>query len=73
MTISSGYIYPDYHGLKDEWEKLDYPQMAAIARLVTASTLMLADTETAPSWTEISATEPYRKARGVGAAPAGQK
>ncbi|MBL8291662.1 MAG: M20/M25/M40 family metallo-hydrolase [Bryobacterales bacterium] len=63
VTISNGYIYPEYHGLKDEWPKLDYPQMANIVRMAAAATLLLANSETAPSWTEAPATESYRQAQ----------
>jgi len=63
VTISNGYIYPDYHGLKDEWQKLDYPQMANIVRMAAAATLMLANSEAAPSWTEAPAANPYREAQ----------
>lgn len=62
VTISSGYIYPDYHGLKDEWDRLDYVQMAGVTRMVTLASLMLADSADVPKWNEIPATESYREA-----------
>lgn len=63
VTISNGYIYPEYHGLKDEWEKLDYPQMANIVRMATAATLLLANSDATPGWTEAPAANSYREAQ----------
>jgi hypothetical protein len=63
ITISSGYIYPDYHGKGDEWPKLDYPQMESLARMVTASVLLIADAPHPPAWTNAEGAQEYRKAR----------
>ena len=63
VTISNGYIYPEYHGLKDEWEKLDYPQMANIVKMATAATLLLANSDATPAWTEAPAANSYREAQ----------
>jgi hypothetical protein len=63
VTISNGYLYPEYHGLNDEAAKLDYPQMAAITRMVTAATLLLASSSDEPAWTGAPAAKPYRDKR----------
>ncbi len=49
-TVSVAYSFPGYHGLDDEWDKVDYPNMAKVARMAAAGVLLLADTSTAPRW-----------------------
>ena len=43
--------WPDYHGPADEWPKIDFANMERTVRTIAAATLMLADRDTAPSWT----------------------
>ncbi|HLJ45560.1 MAG TPA: M28 family peptidase [Bryobacteraceae bacterium] len=50
------YIYPDYHGLADEWQKIDYDNMAKVDRMMALGTVMLADDANAPQWNESNAT-----------------
>jgi Zn-dependent M28 family amino/carboxypeptidase len=33
-TLSVGYMFPDHHKVGDEWQKLDYDNMARVARTV---------------------------------------
>jgi hypothetical protein len=62
-TLSTTYLFPDYHGLGDHWEKIDYENMAAVTRMIAAGVLMLANRETAPRWSDSKeAAQPYRKA-----------
>ena len=49
-TISVAYMFPDYHGLKDEWEKIDYANMAKVDRMVALGLLTIADSEKEPRW-----------------------
>lgn len=42
-TLSVAYEFPDYHGLKDEADKLDYANMSKIARALRAGILTLAN------------------------------
>ncbi len=69
-VISSKYHYkrfPDYHGRDDEWEQLDYVNMAKIDRMVALGLVALADDESPPKWDATNPrTEPYRKAREAG-------
>ncbi len=41
-TLSNAYEYPDYHGVGDSWEKIDYNNMAKIDRMVALGLLHLA-------------------------------
>ncbi|MFY9233297.1 MAG: M28 family peptidase [Fimbriimonadaceae bacterium] len=49
-TICTAFIYPDYHGRDDHWEKIDYANMAKIAKMVTIGTLAIADSDKEPAW-----------------------
>jgi hypothetical protein len=51
-TISVGYTYPDYHGLGDHWEKIDYANMAGVARMCAVAILMVANSPEEPKWNE---------------------
>lgn len=62
-TLVVAFEYPDYHGVGDEWNKIDYDNMARIDRTVAAATLLLADSPTAPHWSESSGAAPFKKAR----------
>ena len=35
-TISVAFMFPDYHGLTDHWQKIDYTNMAKVDRMVAA-------------------------------------
>jgi hypothetical protein len=54
-TLCVAFEYPDYHGLGDHWEKVDYDNMARINRMVALGLLMIADNPTAPKWNEANA------------------
>ena len=68
-TVSVGFIFPDYHQVGDEWQKLDYDNMAKIVRAVALGVYRIANSDDAPLW---NATTPradrYRKVREVPAA-----
>jgi hypothetical protein len=51
-TICVAFEFPDYHGVGDEWQKLDYDNMAKVDRMVALGLLMLADMDTPPKWNE---------------------
>jgi Zn-dependent M28 family amino/carboxypeptidase len=62
-TICTAFEFPDYHGLKDEWPKIDYDSMAAVDRVVGDVVWQLADSKTPPTWNAaVPQTERYRKA-----------
>ena len=68
-TISVGFIFPDYHKVGDEWQKLDYDNMAKVVRAVALGVYMLANGDEPPRW---NANNPradrYRKVRETPAA-----
>jgi hypothetical protein len=51
-TLCVAYVYPDYHGLGDHWEKIDYANMEKVDRMVAVALLMIADNPDVPRWNE---------------------
>jgi Zn-dependent M28 family amino/carboxypeptidase len=51
-TVSTAYEYPDYHAVGDEWQKLDYVNMARVVRTAGRGILALADSPQPPRWNE---------------------
>ncbi len=49
-TLCVAFDYPDYHGLGDEWPKVNYENMAKVDRSVAVALFMLADNPAAPRW-----------------------
>ena len=52
-TLSVAYEFPDYHAVGDEWQKLDYENMAKVDQAVGIAVLRLAQSLTAPKWNEL--------------------
>jgi Zn-dependent M28 family amino/carboxypeptidase len=50
-TLSVAYEFPDYHGKDDDWDKIDYDNMARIDRMVALGLLDIANDRKAPAWT----------------------
>lgn len=50
-TISVAYMFPDYHGVDDEWEKVDYANMARVDRMTALGLILIADGPV-PAWNE---------------------
>ena len=62
-TLAVAFVYPDYHEVGDEWEKIDYENMAHVDRMVALGLVMLADEAEPPKWNASNAkTERYIKA-----------
>jgi len=51
-TLCVAFNYPDYHGVGDHWEKIDYANMATIDRAVAVGLLHLASDASPPKWNE---------------------
>lgn len=51
-TISVAYDFPDYHKPGDEWQKLDYENMAKVDRTIALAMIEIANSATAPKWDE---------------------
>ncbi len=49
-SICVAFNYSDYHGLGDEWPKIDYENMAKVDRMVAVALLMLAESPESPHW-----------------------
>jgi len=62
-TLCVAFDYPDYHGLGDEWQKIDYENMAKVDRAVLLALLDIANSEKPPIWNaQNPKTEPFRAA-----------
>ena len=61
-TICVAAEFPDYHGLGDKWEKIDYANMAKVDRGVAAGVLHIADDPATPRWSDSNAAAVYREA-----------
>jgi len=63
-TVSVAYMFPDYHGVGDEWPKLDYDNMAKVDDAIALAAFRLADSAEAPRWNpDNPGTARYIKAR----------
>lgn len=51
-TISVAYDFPDYHKQGDEWQKLDYENMAKVDRTIALAFIDIANSATPPKWDE---------------------
>ncbi len=62
-TILTTFEFPDYHKVGDEWNKLDYPNLARVDRTIALTVMMIADDPEPPHWNEANTkTERYAKA-----------
>jgi len=63
-TLSVGYVFPDQHKPGDEWQKLDYDNLAKVDRTVALAVFWVANSLETPQWNkDIPNTERYIKAR----------
>ncbi|HKD08337.1 MAG TPA: M28 family peptidase [Bryobacteraceae bacterium] len=66
-TLSIGFEFPDYHKPGDEWQRLDYDNMAKVARTVALAVWRVANSTETPEWKgDVPDTERYIKARQIG-------
>jgi hypothetical protein len=49
-TLCVAFDYSDYHAVGDEWQKVNYDNMAKVDRAVALSVLLLADSDQPPRW-----------------------
>ena len=49
-TLAVLFEFPDYHGVDDEWEKLDYDNFAKVTRMAALGTFLIADDPVPPHW-----------------------
>jgi len=63
-TLGVTFLFPDYHRVGDEWQKIDYDNMAKIDRTAALAIIGLANSDQAPQWDEKNPkADRYRKAR----------
>jgi len=51
-TLAVAFDFPDYHGLGDEWQKIDYDNMAKVDRMIATALIMVADANEPVHWNE---------------------
>jgi len=51
-TLCTAFVYPDYHGAGDHWDKIDYANMEKVDRMVALALIMIANNPAAPKWNE---------------------
>jgi hypothetical protein len=62
-TLCVAFEFPDYHGVGDEWPKIDYDNMAKVDRMVALGLVMIGNSEAPPKWDETHAkVKPYAEA-----------
>jgi hypothetical protein len=49
-TLSVAYDFPDYHKAGDEWQKLDYENLAKVDRAIALAAIDIANNPVAPQW-----------------------
>ncbi|MDP8982572.1 MAG: M28 family peptidase [Acidobacteriota bacterium] len=49
-TVSVTYLFPDYHQPGDEWQKIDYENMARVDRMLAAAVIAMAESAEPPRW-----------------------
>ena len=49
-TVGVTFLFPDYHGVGDQWEKIDYANMEKVDRMVALGLMMIADNPQEPKW-----------------------
>ena len=51
-TLCVAFDYPDYHGVGDHWDKINYSNMEKVNRMVALALIMIADNPQEPKWNE---------------------
>jgi len=51
-TLAVSFEFPDYHGLGDEWQKIDYDNMAKVDRMIAVAMATVANSDEPVRWNE---------------------
>jgi hypothetical protein len=51
-TLCTAFVYSDYHGLGDHWDKIDYNNMAKVNRCIALGLITIANRSEEPKWNE---------------------
>ena len=49
-SITAAFDYPDYHGVGDDWHKIDYTNMARVDRVIALAAFEVANAARMPVW-----------------------
>jgi hypothetical protein len=49
-TLCVAFEYPDYHRPSDQWDKIDYENMARVDRMIALALVNIANNRVAPKW-----------------------
>lgn len=63
-SLCTAFMFPDYHGKDDTWDKIDYDNMARVNRMVAAALQDVANTAERPRWTNVPGAAQYKAAAG---------
>ena len=62
-SLCTVFMYPDYHRVSDEWNKIDYQNLEHVTRAVALGLIMIAEDPKAPVWNQSNPKAgPYHKA-----------
>jgi Zn-dependent M28 family amino/carboxypeptidase len=62
-TLAVSFLFPDYHAVGDEWQKIDYNNMAKVDRAVALAMYLMANSDQSMQWNEANPkTAPFVKA-----------
>jgi Zn-dependent M28 family amino/carboxypeptidase len=63
-SLTVAFDFPDYHAVGDEWQKIDYDNMARVDRMIALGLLKIANSVQAPRWNaQNPKTAPFRQAQ----------
>jgi Zn-dependent M28 family amino/carboxypeptidase len=63
-SITTAFEFPDYHAVGDEWQKIDYDNMAAVDKTIALALWNIAESTSPPQWnTENEKAAKFREAR----------
>ncbi len=51
-TLCTAFVYPDYHGAGDHWDKIDYANLEKVDRMVGLALVMIANNSEPPKWND---------------------
>lgn len=62
-SLCSAFLFPDLHEPGDHWDKVDYPNLATLNRMLAVALWMIAENPVPPRWNEAARkAAPYLKA-----------
>lgn len=63
-SLTVAFDFPDYHAVGDEWQKIDYDNMARVDRMIALGLLKIANSSQAPHWNaQNPKAAPFREAQ----------